>query len=425
MAHGEAFPYGYEIHDFENGLRLVAVPLPWRGTASVYIVVHVGSRNEVDPGRSGFAHFFEHMMFRGTRQWPPERYEAALQRMGAASNAYTDDDRTVYHTTLAAVDLEPLLAMEADRFLHLEYSEEDFRTEALAVLGEYWKDSAEPLNRLHEVLRGAAFDVHPYKHTTMGFLADIERMPEMYDYSLSFFDRFYRPENTTMLIAGDIAPAEVRLLVEKYWGSWQRGQHRLEVPQEPPQQSSREARIEWETHTLPYVAVAHRAPAYDDSSTECAALDLISALCFSPGSDLYRRLVIEEQWAEELWANQVDHLDPYLFVVVARVKRPDRTGAVLRAIEDELARLAKDPPGQERLEQVQSHLFYRFVLGLNRSDAVAAQLAPFLALRRTPETVNRLFETYRRVTPADLAAAAGEWFRPETRTVVTLEEKAR
>jgi zinc protease len=84
----------------------VAVPLPWRGVASVYIVVHAGSRNEVEPGRSGFAHFFEHMMFRGTRAFPPERYERELQRMGAASNAYTDDDRTVYHTTLAVEDLE-------------------------------------------------------------------------------------------------------------------------------------------------------------------------------------------------------------------------------------------------------------------------------------------------------------------------------
>ncbi len=425
MAQRNAFPFDYEIHDFANGLRLVAVPLPWHGTASVYIVVHAGSRNETEPGRSGFAHFFEHMMFRGTPEWPPERYERELQRMGASSNAYTDDDRTVYHTTLAVEDLGLLLAIEADRFLHLAYSEEDFRTEALAVLGEYWKDSAEPLNRLYEVLRDTAFGVHPYKHTTMGFLRDIERMPEMYGYSLAFFDRFYRPENTTLLIAGDIEPERARSLVDEHWGGWRRGTHRLEVPQEPPQPAPREARIEWETHTLPYAAVAQRAPAYDDGSAECAVLDLISALNFSPGSDLYRRLVIEEQWADELWANQVDHLDPYLFTVVARVKQPERTGDVRRAIEEELDRLAAEPPEEERLEQVQSHLFYRFVLGLNRSDAVAAQLAPFLALRRTPETVNRLFRTYAGVSPRDVSAAARRWFRPEGRTIVTLEEKAR
>lgn len=421
----DVLPFPAVERTLSNGLRVIVVPTGFPDLVSVQIPMQTGSRNEVEPGKTGFAHFFEHMMFRGTPAWPPERYERELQRMGASSNAYTDDDRTVYHTTLAAEDLDLLLELEADRFLHLEYSEEDFRTEALAVLGEYWKDSAEPLNRLHEVLRDTAFDVHSYKHTTMGFLRDIERMPEMYEYSLAFFDRFYRPENTTLLIAGDVQPEQARALAEKHWGGWRRGSYRLEVPREPEQTAPREARIEWETHTLPYVAVAQRAPAYDDGCIECAALDQISALCFSQGSDLYRRLVIEEQWADELWANQVDHLDPYLFTVVARVKQPERTGDVQRAIEEELERLAAEPPAEERLQQVQSHLFYRFVLGLNRSDAVAAQLAPFLALRRTPETVNRLFETYGSATPRDLAAAAGRWFRREGRTIVTLEEKAR
>jgi zinc protease len=330
----------------------------------------------------------------------------------------------VYHTTLAAEDLDALLGMEADRFQNLEYSEEDFRTEALAVLGEYWKDSAEPLNRLFEVLRDTAFDVHPYKHTTMGFLRDIERMPEMYDYSLEFFDRYYRPENTTILICGDVIPETARAMVERHWGGWKRGRWRLEMPQEPPQRGLREARIEWETHTLPYVAVAQKAPAYDDGSAECAALDLISALSFSHGSELYRRLVIEEQWADDLWANTVDHVDPYLFTVVARVKQPARTGDVRRAIEEELERIAAEPPGEERLEKVKSHLRYRFVLGMDRSEAVAAALSPFLGLRRTPATVNRLFATMEAVTPDQVAEAARAWFGPEKRTVVTLEEKA-
>lgn len=424
MARGKAFPYDFDEHDFENGLRLVTVPLPWRGVASVYLVVHAGSRNEVEPGRSGFAHFFEHMMFRGTRAFPPDRYERALQRMGAASNAYTDDDRTVYHTTLASGDLEALLEMEADRFQNLEYSEEDFRTEALAVLGEYWKDSAEPLNRLFEALRDTAFDAHPYKHTTMGFLRDIERMPEMYGYSREFFERYYRPENTTILVCGDVAPEAARAMVERHWGGWRRGRGRPEVPQEPPQRGLREARIEWETPTLPYVAVAQRAPAYGDDRAECAALDLISALCFSQGSELYRRLVIERQWVEDLWASTVDHVDPYLFTVVARVKQAERVEDVRRAIEEELEKTAAEPPEETRVERVKSHLRYRFVLGLDRSEAVAAALAPYIGLRRTPATVNRLFETIGGTGPEQVAEAAREWFGRETRTVATLEEKA-
>ncbi|MCS7042372.1 MAG: insulinase family protein [Bryobacteraceae bacterium] len=425
MAAGKAFPFAYEQHDLSNGLRVIAVPLPWRGVASVYIIVGAGSRNEVEPGRSGFAHFFEHMMFRGTPRFPPERYEAELQRMGAASNAYTDDDRTVYHTTLASEDLEPLLEMEADRFLHLRYSEEDFRTEALAVLGEYMKDSAEPLHRLEEKLRDTAFDVHPYKHTTMGFLRDIERMPEMYDYSLQFFGRYYRPEHTTLLIAGDIRPQEALRLAERHWGSWERGSWQPDVPEEPPQNGLREARIEWRSPTLPYVVVAQKAPAYCDSGPECAALDLISLAGFSEGSELYRRLVIDEQWVEHLWANHVDHVDPYLFIVTARVKQPERLRDVRQAIEDELARFAAEPMPEDRLERVKSHLFYSFVLGLDRSESVAAALAPYIGLRRTPETVNRIFDRYAEASPADLVRVAQRYFTPQTRTVVTLEEVAQ
>jgi zinc protease len=425
MAAGKAFPFGYEQQDLSNGLRVVLVPLPWRGVASVYIVVGAGSRNEVEPGRSGFAHFFEHMMFRGTPRFPPERYEAELQRLGAASNAYTDDDRTVYHTTLAAEDLEQLLEMEADRFLNLRYSEQDFRTEALAVLGEYYKDSADPLHRLEEVLRDTAFDVHPYKHTTMGFLRDIERMPDMYDYSLQFFDRFYRPENTTLLVCGDIRTADVLQLVVRYWGAWQRGSYQLEPPKEPPQAGLREARIEWTAPTLPYVAVAQRAPAYCDSSPDCAALDLISLAGFSEGSDLYRRLVIDSQWVEDLWANRVDHIDPFLFIVTARVKQAGRLAEVRRAIEEELARFAAEPLAEERLEAVKSHLRYSFVLSMDRSEAVAAALAPYIGLRRTPETVSRIFARYAEAAPADLVRVAQWCFTPQSRTVVTLEEKRR
>jgi zinc protease len=425
MAAGKAFPFAYEQQDLSNGLRVVLVPLPWRGVASVYIIVGAGSRNEVEPGRSGFAHFFEHMMFRGTPRFPPERYEAELQRLGAASNAYTDDDRTVYHTTLACEDLEQLLEMEADRFLNLRYSEEDFRTEALAVLGEYMKDSADPLHRLEEVLRDTAFDVHPYKHTTMGFLHDIERMPGMYDYSLQFFDRFYRPENTTLLVAGDIRTNEVLQMIARHWGAWQRGSYRLEPPKEPPQAGLREARIEWAAPTLPYVAVAQRAPAYCDSSPDCAALDLISLAGFSEGSDLYRCLVIDSQWVEDLWANRVDHIDPYLFIVTARVKQPGRLAEVRRAIEEELARFAVEPLAEERLEAVKSHLRYSFVLSMDRSEAVAAALAPYIGLRRTPETVDRIFARYAEAAPADLERVAKWCFTPQSRTVVTLEEKRR
>jgi zinc protease len=146
--------------------------------------VQTGSRNEVEPGHTGFAHLFEHLMFRGTEKYPPEKYEEVLKHAGAASNAFTTDDFTAYHTTFSKEDLEAILMMEADRFQHLKYGEPQFKTESLAVLGEYNKNSADPANKLFEVLQDTAYDRHTYKHTTMGFLKDIQDMPNQYDYSL-------------------------------------------------------------------------------------------------------------------------------------------------------------------------------------------------------------------------------------------------
>ncbi len=420
MANAKVFAYEYDQHDFDNGLRLITVPVPYPEVVSLYIVVHAGSRNEVEEGRSGFAHFFEHMMFRGTPDYPPERYEAVLQETGASSNAYTDDDRTVYHTTLTREDFERMLAMEADRFQHLEYKLEDFQTEALAVYGEYNKDSAEPVNKLFEVLRDTAFDAHTYKHTTMGFLRDIEKMPQMYDYSRLFFDRFYRPEYTTLVVVGDVRPDEVREMVQRHWGGWRRGTYKVEVPREPAQKGGREAHIPWKTHTLPYLLIAQKAPAYCDNQVDCAALDLISFLGFSESSPLYERLVIEEQSVDLLWASNADHIDPYLFTVMARVKEDDQVGRIKEQILSTFETFAAQPIDPGKLESVKSHLRYRFALGLNNSEAIASTLAYYVSLRRTPETINKLYTLYEQVTAEDLVRVARWCFAEQGRTVVTL-----
>ena len=154
----KAFPWAYEMRDLPNGLRVVTVPTDFPNVVALYIVVETGSRNEVEPGKTGFAHLFEHMMFRGTKRFPPEKYDQVIKEMGAARNAYTTDDRTVYHTTFSKEDLEKIMEVEADRFQNLSYPESAFRTETLAVLGEYNKNSQSPTRQLFEALHDKAFD---------------------------------------------------------------------------------------------------------------------------------------------------------------------------------------------------------------------------------------------------------------------------
>ena len=416
----KAFPFPYDQHDFSNGLRLITVPTEYPNVVALYIVVSTGSRNEVEPGKSGFAHLFEHMMFRGTKLFPPEKYEAALKEAGAASNAYTTDDFTAYHTTFSKEDLEGILRMEADRFQHLEYSEPTLRTESLAVLGEYNKNSVSPISKLFEALFDTAYDRHTYKHTTMGFLKDIQDMPNQYEYSKQFFDRYYRPEYTTIIVAGDVQPQRVRAQVEKYWGNWKRGNYRPEVPPEPRQQGPRANHVAWPSPTLPWLAVSFKGPGYSDTGKDYAALDLLGFLGFSESSALYQKLVIEEQKVDTLDGDISAHVDPYLFSVLARVKKPAEVDYVRDRIIETLAGFKDNLVAADRLDAVKKHLRYSFALRMNNSEAVAATLARFVGLRRTPETINRIYDTYQSVTPEDIRAAARKFFQDDGRTIVTL-----
>lgn len=419
------FPYQYVQEDLPNGLRLITIPTDYPNIVALYIVVQTGSRNEVEPGKTGFAHLFEHMMFRGTTKYPPARYEETLKRAGAASNANTSDDRTIYHTTFSKEDLEQILSMEADRFQNLKYTEAAFKTETLAVLGEYNKNSANPISKLYEVLQDTAFDSHTYKHTTMGFLKDIEDMPHQYQYSLQFFDRYYRPEYTTVILTGDVKPKQARALVDRYWGNWKRGSYKPDIPVEPPQQAPRANQVKWPVPTLPWVAVAFRAPAYTDATKDTAALDALAALGFSENSELYQRLVIREQKADVLWADNADHVDPYLFTVMGRVKKNEDMKYVQDQVLQTLKDFADKPVSATRLEALKSNLRYSFSLRMDNSESIAQIVSRYVALRRTPDTINRIFDQYARLTPQDIQNVARKYLIGNNRTIVTLAGPAQ
>lgn len=416
----KVFDYPYEQHDFPNGLRLITVPTDYPNIVALYIVVNVGSRNEVEPGKSGFAHFFEHVMFRGTKKNPPQKWEATMKAAGAATNAFTSDDLTAYHATFSKEGLGSILELEADRFQNLDYAENVFRTEALAVNGEYNKNSAAPTSKLGEKMRETAFDAHTYKHTTMGFLDDIKAMPEQYAYSKLFFDRFYRPEYTTILVVGDVKAPEVKALVEKHWGGWKRGSYAPAIPTEPKQTAEKKGHVDWPVPTPPWISVAYKTPAYSDSDKDTAALSLISALAFGPTSPAYQRLVLQEQKVDALFGGAAPHVDPYLFSVISRVKAEKDVDAVRETVVSTLNGFKDTLVDLKKLNAARQNARYSFALSMNNSEAIAQQLAYAIALRRTPETLNRLYAMYEKLTPEDLREVARKYFVESGRTVVTL-----
>ena len=417
---GNLFTYNYAIDDLDNGLRLVTIPTDFPNMIGLYIVVQAGSRNEIEPGKSGYAHLFEHIMFRGSENYSPEERDRILKKAGAESNATTNADRTTYYETFSKEDLESVMKLEADRFQRLKYPESSYKTESLAVLGEYNKNSADPTEKLEEVLHETAFTAHTYRHTTMGFLKDIQDMPNQYDYSLQFYNRFYRPEHTTITLVGDVTHDNALALTKKYFGEWKSGNYRPNIPLEPAQTEPRHASVAWAAPTLPWIAVPFKGPAYSDEKKDKAALDLLSPMAFGSNSDLYQRLVLKEQKVDELEVAFGNHPDPELFTIWARIKDPKDIDYVRDQILATFERFTKETVDPGRLDATRSRIRYSFALHMNSSSAIANAVAQYIALRRTPETINKLFALYREISPDDIRAIARQYFTANNRTIVTL-----
>lgn len=414
------FPYQINQVTLDNGLNIVSVPFESPGIVAYWTVVRTGSRNEVEPGKSGFAHFFEHMMFRGTEKYSKDKFNDMLKSIGADNNAFTSDDVTAYHTLASADALETIMDIESDRFMNLKYTEEDFKTEAGAILGEYNKNYSSPFMTIHEKMREAAYTQHTYKHTTMGFLRDIMEMPNQYEYSLQFFDRWYRPENCIVVVVGDFDQKKLIELARKYYSKWKRGSYALNVPLDPPQKQEKFVPLPWKAKTLPILAFGYHGPAFSDKSIDMPAMDILSQVVFSETSDLYRKLVIEEQLVEFVRGSQGDSRDPGLFTVSTRIKDPKNIEKVRDAIDAAIEEAKTKPVSAERLASIKSHMKYSYAMGLNSANSVASNLSHYIMLTGDPESVNRTYALYDKVMPGDIMAVAKKYFGKENRTVVLL-----
>jgi zinc protease len=427
---GLAFSGGvltFKVHEkvLSNGFKILVVPVDSPGVAAYYTVVRAGSRNEPEPGRSGYAHFFEHIMFRGTEKYPEQKYNEVLKRMGADSNAFTSDDYTCYHMVGPAAKLEVMFDIESDRFQNLNYSEKDFKTEAGAILGEYRKSHSNPFLTIFEKLDDTAYTAHTYKHTTMGFLKDIQDMPNGYDYSREFFRRYYKPDNCVLIVTGDVDPEAVFAMAQKYYGAWSGRSDPAPITSEPPQTETKSAHVDWELPTLPYLVVAYHGPAFDAKSRENAALDVVSQLLFSESAPFYQDLVVQKQWVDWVEGSWEFHRDPGLYLVLARVAKPEKAGEIQSMIVKALEELKTAPISEKRLNDIKSNLKYSFLSRLNTADRVAGSVAYYVNLTGSWQAIDELYATYDSLTPADIQNAAGRVFTESNRTVVTLSRKEK
>lgn len=418
---GPVFPYTYTTETLPNGLRVIMIPMETPGLLAYYSVVRTGSRDEVEQGKSGFAHFFEHMMFRGTKKYPANVYDSLITTLGAKANAYTTDDLTAFHLNFASEDLEKVIALESDRFQNLSYEKAAFQTEAGAVYGEYRKGITSPYAVLNEKMQDLAYDVHTYKHTTIGFEADIKAMPEQYDYSRSFFARFYRPENVVIVIAGDLDPGKALALITRYYGGWQKGYVPPAILQEPPQKAERTAEVGYAGKTQPIIDIAYKGEAFDPGNRTYVAALLLGDLAFGETSEIYRKLYVKEQKVQFIQASVPMNRDQPLFEIYAMVKADNDITYVRDEAYRTLEHFKTEAVDAKKLDDLKRRQKYSFLMGLDTPDHVAGGVARIVALTGGVEAIDRLYTQMATITPEDITAAAQRYFTPERRTVVVLK----
>jgi zinc protease len=409
--------FHYTMTTLANGLQ--AVFLEDHSTPIVHLAIwyHVGSKDE-RPGRTGFAHLFEHLMFKGSKNVLPDQHPSWITSIGGESNAETDEDSTVYWETVPAQYLPLVLWLEADRMASLDVSEAKFRTELEVVKEERrMRFENQPYGLLPEIIDDHAFTTHPYKHETIGSIADLEAAS--IEDVRAFHDTYYVPNNATAVLVGDFSTSQAKSLVERYLGRVPRGKPvPRDIPEEPPH--THETRVTvTEPWPLPAVVVAYHIT-YDGHPDSYPLHILEKILSDGDSSRLYRSLVYEQQVALAAFADAKLIEDPNLFYAVAIVQPGRDSADVLDRLQAEVDRVKTDGVTEEELDRAKRQFARDYILGRETVRQKALQLGHAVVIHDDIRTADGEFDLFQRVTRDDVRRVAQTYFTPESRLLLTV-----
>jgi len=338
-----------------NGLQVVSLPMQATGTVSVQVWYHVGGKD--DPaGRSGFAHLFEHLMFKRTRHMPDEMFDRLTEDVGGQNNAFTAEDMTAYQNEVPANHLERLLWAEAERLAHLQVDQANFDSERKVVIEELRERVlADPYGRLFNALPGLAFEAHPYRRPVIGSEADLNAAT--LDDVRRFHATYYRPDNALLIVVGDFDAARLDTWVDRYFGPLATPAApipRVQVA-EPARLRDQQARVQGPNVPLPAVALVWKGP--PASHPDAPALEVAQALLSAGESArLNQALVYTARSAQAAGFSADLYADAGLLAAYAIAASGQDLRRLETALLDELARLARGRVGLDEIDKVRTQL---------------------------------------------------------------------
>ena len=408
----------YKISKLGNGLTVVLSEDHSTPIVHAEMWYRVGSKDE-RPGRTGFAHLFEHLMFKGSKNVRSDQHLTLISRVGGDGNAYTTEDATVFLQTVPSQYLPLVLWLEADRMATLRIDQRTLNAEREVVKEERrWRYENEPFGLLSEIVYDHAFTAHPYKHTTIGSMRDLEAAS--IDEVREFYETYYVPENATLVIVGDIDLDNTLQMIEHYLGRVPKANHAVprEIPREPAPTSERRVTVEADNWPLPAVVVAHHITY--DGHPDAYPLHIASkVLSDGQSSRIYRRLVYEQLAVSAFGSvNIID--DPNLFYAVAIVAAGQAPAQAEAALIEELDRLKQKPVTDEELQRTKNQFSRDYVIGRIANSQKAAHLAHAAVIHDDITTADGEFDIFMNVTKDDVQRVARTYFTDENRLVLTI-----
>jgi len=413
----------YQTTTLANGLRVILSEDHSTPIVHVSVWYHVGSKNE-RPGHTGFAHLFEHMMFKGSKNVEPEGHTSIVASVGGRSNAYTTEDETVFWQTLPAQYLPLVLWMEADRMATLRVDDDAFKREREVVKEERrMRIENQPYGRLNEIIYDHAFTTHPYKHPTIGSMADLEAasIQDVRD----FHGTYYVPENAVLTIVGDFDAPQALQLVAQYFARVPKATKPVprDIPKEPPQTTERRFTVE-EAWPLPAVVVAYHVT-YDGHPDSYPLHITAKILSDGQSSRITRELVYNKRLALTAFGSGNITEDPNLFYSVAIVQPGHTPQEAERALIAEFDRLKREPVTPDELQRYKNQFARDYILMRETNQDKALQLAHAAVIHNDITTADGEFDIFTGITQADVQRVARTYFNESNRTVVYILPKGQ
>jgi len=381
-------PIPYQQRTLPNGLQVISVEDHASPNVAVQMWYHVGSKNDPQ-GRSGFAHLFEHLMFKSTKHMHAEQFDRLTEDVGGANNASTGDDVTNYFEVVPSNHLQTLLWAEAERLSNLNVDEKNFKSERAVVEEEYRQSVlANPYGKLFNAIDPYSYTVHPYKRPTIGSIPDLESAS--LQNVIAFHDTFYRPDNATLIVAGDFDPKQLDAWVDEYFG-WI-PKPATPIPQvtakEPVRRKDQRYTVTSETAPLPAVALTWLIPPASDSADRIPLQVAAALLSQGDSSRLYQSLVYRHQVARDIGADADARVGPGLFTVYAILASGHQPAEAEKLLSEEIIWLATQPIPDAELDKVKTQLLTSELKQRQTAQGIAFALGQASLIDGNVEHVN-------------------------------------